>query len=119
MAYNWGVCDATVKNWKRILKVPAMTEGSRRLVRLGAELARLPQSRAKLSAAKRGRPVSPKHILACYQAGPTRPWTPAEEAWLGMDSDEVIAKKLGRSVIAIQLRRARNGIRLRHPKKRP
>ena len=57
--------------------------------------------------------------LAYYQTGPTRPWTAEEEACLGMDSDEVIAKKLGRSVIGIQVRRGRKGIHLRHLKNRP
>jgi len=144
VAYYWGVCDATVKNWKRILKVPAMTEGSRRLVRLGVELARLPQCRAKLSAALRGHPVSPRHILEMrsgarrgYQdrrkarraeylrTGRFPPatvadlWLPEEEKLLGSVPDRDLVPIIGRTLGSIRKRRMDLNIRVKRAPRPP
>jgi len=44
------------------------------------------------------------------------PWNPEEEKLLGRISDEAAAIKLGRTLTAVALRRARLGIPISHPK---
>ncbi len=81
VAHHWGVRQEMVWKWRRALKVPAMTLGSRRLrveyasetltpeVRSKARDAmHSPDVRAKLSAVRTGRPVHPSTAAALLEA---------------------------------------------------
>ncbi len=140
VAHHWGVSRSTVTNWRRILAVPELTEGSERLVRIGVKLARLPQSRNKIAAAARGRHLSPE-VKAKLFAGIRRgwksrskarraaycrtgrfppatksdPWIPGEEALLGTLPVPELLRLLGRSESAIWKRKSDLGIRSRPP----
>jgi hypothetical protein len=62
--HHWGISRATVGNWRSALELTSRTErtaGAQRLVGLGVELARLPESRRKISKAARGRTLSSAH----------------------------------------------------------
>ena len=73
ISYHWGVCRATVGNWRRALELEGRTAGAQRLVSLGVELARLPVSRKKIADAARGRVLSTRHksrfLGPCGEAG--------------------------------------------------
>src|SRR5207245_928899 len=49
ISYYWGVSRSTVSNWRRALELKGRTAGAQRLVSLGVELAKLPQSRKKIA----------------------------------------------------------------------
>jgi hypothetical protein len=81
VAYWFGVSDQTVTVWRKALDVPAMTEGttllkSERLTpvleRARASLPNLggAEHRAKISAAKRGKP-RPRHVIEAMRQGRT------------------------------------------------
>jgi hypothetical protein len=152
VAHHWGVARETVWKWRRALGVPMWNEGSLRLHRItqperydiqALERARkrsqTPKARAKMSAARKGRPPHP-HLRAAataaarrpksesfkrqlslrlrreWQQGlrrghpPGRPWTDAEIARLGTDTDPEIARELERTPGAVQKMRLRLGI---------
>jgi hypothetical protein len=81
VAHHWGVGTTTVWTWRRALGIPANTVGSVRLRRyyiaLGREVARSPESRAKMSATRAGRPLPPACRAAALQAARR----PKSEAW--------------------------------------
>src|SRR5437899_3057026 len=79
VSHHWGVCRATVGNWRRALEMKGRTEGAQRLVSLGVELAKLPQSRKKIADAARGRKLSPAHKSKLF-AGIRRGWKERFEA---------------------------------------
>ena len=72
IAYHWGVSHGTITNWRRALGLKGRSAGAHRLVELGVELAKRPESRAKQAAAMRGKVLSKphkKHLLTAMKAG--------------------------------------------------
>src|SRR5207247_5593007 len=61
ISHHWGVCRGTVSNWRHALELKDLSEGAQRLMSLGVELARLPESRKKIADAARGRVLSAQH----------------------------------------------------------
>jgi hypothetical protein len=136
--YHWGVSHATVGNWRRSLGLRGLTEGAERLMRIGVELARRPEGRAKIAAWHRGRKMS-HHQWARLLAGIKKswrerrrerraqlqrgkfasplhnrtPWVPEEEQLLGKRPDRELVSILGRSLSSIRNRRHQFGIRYR------
>jgi transposase-like protein len=81
VAHHWGVSASTVYTWRRALGVSRNTIGSVRLIRhyigIGRENSRLPESRAKMSAAQARRPPCPQFREAGLEAAKR----PKSEAW--------------------------------------
>jgi len=144
VAHWWGVTAQSVWKWRRGLGVPATTRGTSRLRREYFEedwadearekahaKNRDPERRAKIAAAKRGRP-RPKYVREAISAaqrgkrlseetrrkmseahrrrgtqppaaGPT--WTAREDAWLGKLPDAEVARRTRRTLNAVQCRR--------------
>lgn len=89
--YWWGVSPATVRKWRRALGVPTLNEGNRRLKRAYGKTewaadglrkawakARDPVRRAKIAAAKLGKPRPPHVIEALRLANLGRKHSKAE-----------------------------------------
>ena len=138
ICHYWGVSPATVVNWRRALEMKGLTPGAQRLVSLGVELARLPESRKKISEAASNRTMSPQHKSslheamhqgwqerfearrAAYQqtgcfppATKADPWLPEEDELLPNLPTRELTRVLGRTPKAITARRHLLGIRLR------
>lgn len=135
VAHHWGVSHSTVTNWRRALELKGRSAGAHRVVEIGVELARRPESRAKISLANRGRRNSPKHKTrlhagmmagwkerfearrAAYRktgrfpnATKADPWIPEEEKLLGKYSAANLALIIGRTRTGIVARRTQLGI---------
>jgi hypothetical protein len=150
VAHWWGVTPLTVWTWRKALGVGATTPGTSRLRRahaLGpagtAALAKAqakaqdPERRAKIAAARRGKP-RPRHVIEAMRAADlgrkhtdqtrrrmseahrrrgTRPpaagrlWTAKEDALLraGLPTADV-ARRSGRTVAAVYIRRRQLGL---------
>lgn len=143
ISHHWGVSRGSVSNWRRALELTSRTErtpGARRLVNLGMELARLPESRKKISAAARGRILSLarkaklfagirkgwrerfKARRAAYRrtgrfpkATKSDPWIPEEEKFLPKLPTEELVRVLGRTSRSIRARRLLLNIRALPP----
>jgi len=140
ISYYWGVSRSTVTNWRYALELKGLTAGAQRLVSLGVELARLPESRKKIADAARGRVMSAAHkarFLGAMRKGwkerfETRraeyrrtgrfpkatksdPWIPEEEKLLAKLPTVELTRVLGRSYKSIQHRRLFLNIRARPP----
>jgi hypothetical protein len=152
VAFHWGVSAATVGNWRRALEVPRITNGTRRLhidyapekltpeVRAKAkESMHSPETRAKLSAGRVGRPLHP-NMVAAQREAVRRPksdewkqrlsqrmremwqhpeehglparhvWTDEENALIGTQSDAAIANLLNVTEAVVYNQRRRLGI---------
>ena len=152
VAHHWGVSTATVKNWRRALSVPRTTRGTLRLAidyttekltpdvrAMAEEVRRQPAARARLSAAKKGKPLHP-NMTAGQREWARRPkspefkrnvsefmrelwkhpeehglparhvWTDDEIALLGTQSDAAIARRLGLTEAVVYNQRRRLGI---------
>ena len=79
VAHHWGVSGGTITNWRRVLGLRGLNAGSHRLTEIGVELARRPQSRAKISAANTGRELSRAHKAHLF-AGMASGWKERFEA---------------------------------------
>jgi hypothetical protein len=131
VAHHWKVSRHTVGKWRQALDVEVFTPGTWRVVMRAVRLAGTPEAREKISAAMWGKPAnwSPalrarilalakrpkseafkrkmsrimrrKHALGL----PPKRWTPEEERLLGTLPDRVIARRLDRSLKAVQGRR--------------
>ena len=154
VAHHWGVRYETVSKWRKALNVPRMTNGSRRLrieyaiesltpeVReKGKEAMHSPEVRAKLSAAKKGRPQHPSSLAAlgeirrrpkseAWKRGMSerskkmwqtpeahglparRKWKEEELALVGTGSDRAVAKALGLPINLVTQKRRCLGILL-------
>jgi hypothetical protein len=152
VAHHWGVSHVLVWRWRRALEVPAINHGSRRLrieyaaetltpdVRAEARAAMdKPVVRAKLSAAKAGKPLHANAIAAMREANKRpksdewkrkrgersremwkhpekyglpahREWTAEQDALIGTDTDSAIARALNLPYSAIAYRRHSLGI---------
>lgn len=81
VAHHWGVSATTDYLWRRALGVPGDTIGSVRLRRhylaIGRPISRLPESRAKMSAARANMPLCPQFRAAAAEAAKR----PKSEAW--------------------------------------
>jgi hypothetical protein len=145
VAHHWGVSVVTVSKWRRLLGVPQNNQGTLRLRReYACELgvmdglhkaqakAQDPVRRAKIAAAKRGKPRPPdlmqalhegnrergeasaqtrRKMSAAHKRRGTKPpaagraWEAWEEALLGVVSDAEVARRTGRTVLAAYRRR--------------
>jgi len=148
VAFWWGVTPLTVTAWRHALRVGPSTEGTRRLRSLHAQtpevaagrakalaLSRDPEAdaprRAKIAAAKTGKPRPPHvseavrrahlgtkpseetraRMSATHRARGTRPpnvgraWTPEEDALLGTLPAAEAARRTGRTLPAVYDRR--------------
>jgi hypothetical protein len=158
VAHHWGVSPATVKHWRRALGVPRTTRGTLRLAidytdekltpevraMAGAAMAK-PTTRAKLSAARKGKPPHP-NMTAAQREWARRPksaefkrkvsefmrelwqnpeehglparhdWTDDEIALLGTQSDAAIARQLGLTEAVVYNQRRR--LRIARPVER-
>src|SRR5262245_47291708 len=56
-------------------------------------------------------------MMALHHYG--QKWTASEDAMLGRLHDEEVARRLGRTMLAVRTRRLRKGRSLRNPKRRP
>lgn len=140
IAYHWGVCHGTIIKWRLALGLKGRSAGSWRLMNIGVELARLPESQAKRSGAMRGKVLSKKHKIRLHagmkegwkerfaarreayrrtgrfpKATKSDPWIPEEEKLLAKYSTTDLARILKRTPKSIQARRISLGIRLRPP----
>lgn len=81
VAHHWGVSPGIVNKWRRAIGVGKWTPGTRRLIvyyiKKGQRKSRSSESRAKMSAAKRGRPPLPQFRAGALRAA----CRPKSEAW--------------------------------------
>jgi hypothetical protein len=140
VSHHWGVSRATVGNWRRALELKGRTEGAQRLVDLGVELAKLPQSRKKIAEAARGRKLSraqkSEMLVGIHRGWKERfearraqyrrtgrfgiatksdPWIPEEEKLLPRLTTSELVRVLGRTARSIRSRRLLLHIRTRRP----
>lgn len=140
ICHHWGVSRATVGNWRRALEMKGRTAGAQRLVSLGVELAKLPESRKKISEAARGRVLSDRTKSRLFagihrgwrkrfrarreifrrtgrfpKATKSDPWIPEEDKLLSGRPPAELARILGRTLQSIRMRRNMLGIRTRPP----
>src|SRR6266850_77833 len=140
ISHHWGVSRSTVGNWRRALELKGRTAGAQRLVNLGVEFARLPESRKKIADAARGRTLSRAHkskLMAsidlgwkerfearraeCRRTGrfpkatKSDPWIPEEEKLLPKLPTPELVRVLGRTASSIRARRLFLDIRARPP----
>jgi hypothetical protein len=143
ISYHWGVCAGTVLKWRRALGFKGLTPGARRMIEIGVDLCKLPQSQTKLTAAARNRVISPEGLESVRQSirqrweqkfaarlafhrrtgrfpktGSSDPWIPAEEQLLTKHSTRELRAILGRTGQAIKSHRRKLNIRLA-PTNRP
>ncbi len=149
VAYWWGVTPQTVTRWRKALDVGPTTEGTHQLrsdyaLEPAGTAARAkahakaadPERRAKIAAARRGKPrpahvgeaVATAHRGKNYRAGTRakmsaahrqrgtrppksgRPWTAEEEALLRELSPGEVARRTGRTLTAVYSRRIALGM---------
>jgi hypothetical protein len=143
ISHYWGVCRGTVISWRRWLGLTSQehrTEGAERLVKLSLELSMLPESRAKIALAARGRKLSPGHKARLHsamnqgwrrrfkarraafkntgrfpKATKADPWIPEEDQLLSQLPLKELVRVLGRSEKSIRTRRKQQGFRIRAP----
>lgn len=96
ICYWWGVSTTKVWMWRKALGVERVTDGTRKLLqertgvppeaaRRGRRKAASPESRAKMAATKRGRPVHPNTRKALRRAARRKKpqeWGVAANAWM-------------------------------------
>ncbi len=138
ICYHWGVCAGTVVSWRRTLGFRGMTPGAQKMVNMGVELCKLPQSQSKLATSARTRGMSEEGRetlrrsffqrlkrkydarLAFYRrtgrfpkAGRSDPWLPQEQRLLAKYPTRQLMSILGRTWEGIQDHRRKLNIRLR------
>lgn len=133
VSFHWGVCRNVVQNWRKALEVPEHNPGTRQLLhrtRTGLE----PQTRQRAEVrAKNRAEILPRRPLVHERSHPLRRpatsqlvkeriartghvnpdlrlWTPREDKLVGSGPDDEIARKLGRTRIAVAARRRILGI---------
>jgi hypothetical protein len=116
LAYWWGVNRETVWRWRRAFGVGrAGTEGSRRLIQVGAAKAAESLRRHQWSDEERERRrqrVKALNLARNLKAGYHGPWwTEQELALLGKLPDEEVAARTGRTPDAVRRKRNSLGIR--------
>ena len=149
VARAWGVSGQTVTAWRKALNVPVTTDGTsalrsayfrepwvKRMRENSLAKVRDPERRAKIAAAKRGKPRPPEVIEAMRKARLGKPlsaetrkkmsethkrrgsrpingtelWAPAEDALLATLPAAEVAKRTSRTVFAVRCRRQRLGL---------
>ena len=137
ICYHWGVCAGTVLKWRRALGLKGLTPGAQRMVKIGVDLCKLPESQAKLVASARTREMSAEGREAIRQSVLQRlrrkyaarlasyrrtgrfpkaggsPWLPQEEKLLAKHSTRELMAILGRTRESITGHRRKLNIRLR------
>jgi hypothetical protein len=132
VSYHWGLSRAIVSYYRQQLSIPRHNPGSYRLFReFVIEAARTPEARAKLSAAREGKPSTEssrdRERLRRIQrrpkskelrrrmserlrrrfdlVGPYPRWTPEELATIGTMPDREVARRIGRSLSAVRAKK--------------
>jgi len=139
ICYHWGVCASTVLKWRRALGLKGLTAGAKRMVKIGVDLCKRPESQAKLAAAAKTRGMSAEGReairqsffqrfarkraarLAYYQrtgkfpkAARSDPWLPQEnKVFKQKHSTRELMAILGRTWEAVKSQRRKLNIRLR------
>jgi hypothetical protein len=90
VVHHWGVSPTTVYLWRKALGVGKWTEGTTRLIlesiERGRKASRSPESRAKMSQAKAGKPISSKLRAAALEAAKR----PKSDAWKRAKSEQML-----------------------------
>ena len=129
VTHHWGLSRAIVSYYRQQLSIPRLNPGSYRLFReIVIEAARRLEARAKLSAAREGKPSTesardrerlrriqrrpkPKELRRRMSerlrrrfdlVGPYPRWTPEELAMIGTMPDREVARRVGRSLSAVR-----------------
>ena len=146
VARAWGVSGQTVTAWRKALNVPVTTRGTsalrsayfrepwvKRMRENSLAKVRDPERRAKIAAAKRGKPRPPHVLEALLKANlgksasaktrrrmsethkrrwakDPRRWTAEEDATILKLTATEVAKRTGRTVAAVKNRRKRLGL---------
>jgi len=122
VAWHWGVTLVTVFKWRKALKVPPVTAGTRRVRekwrtefrqhhRYPEQIALRNVQVCRRYPRRRESPPTREAIRGLMERGLfAKPWTRKEEALLGTMSDAEAGRKVGRSVTAVKSRRNLLGI---------
>jgi len=132
VSYHWGLSRAIVSYYRQQLNIPRYNPGSHRLFREHIiEAARAPEARAKISAAKEGKPsnesardrerlrriqrrpkskswrrkMSERLRRRFDHIGPYRHWTRKELAMIGTMPDREVARRISRSLSAVRAKK--------------
>jgi hypothetical protein len=111
----WSVSAPVVTCWRKALGAAgkAGTEGSRRLAQAAVRKAAAAVKATVWTAAERQRRRERAirlNFASHLQAGRTNLWTEAELALLGTQPDDVIARRIGRTFVAVRTMRIKQGI---------
>ncbi|HTB85840.1 MAG TPA: hypothetical protein VK742_19505 [Candidatus Sulfotelmatobacter sp.] len=112
VVHHWGVSDATVTTWRKQLGIDRMNNpGTHRLYSVNARqiFAGRPKTRAFKQFMRR---YLTKRIRdgELHNIKPEQLWKSSEVKLLGTAADEEVARKLGRSVNSVKIKRTRLGI---------
>jgi|GEM_PF-317920 len=120
VAWHWSVSPRTVARWKQILGLREVTPGTLQTIkRSRAEALRIRRNPQLRKGAKpistrellRIRPTDPAEVRGLQERGFfARAWTKPELKLLGTASDKEVARELGRTVMAVRLRRTLLGL---------
>jgi len=111
VSHHWGVCDMTVTKWRKQLGVGRDNPGTFRLRSIIAH--RIFAGRPKTEGFKK---FMRRHLINRIRnseiayINPAQLWKPRELRLLGTVSDRELARRLGRSLDSVQLKRSRLGI---------
>lgn len=111
LVHHWGVCKMTVTTWRKQLGIGRVNPGTHRLYSQNAH--QIFAGRPKTEAFKqftRRRLIQTIRNGGIHYIKPEQLWKPREVRLLGMATDEEVARKLGRSLNSVELKRARLGI---------
>jgi hypothetical protein len=133
VSFHWGICRTVVQKWRKALEVPEHNPGTRQLLhRARTDLEPENWKRAEVRATNRAeilprrplvhershslrRPAASQLMKERFaRSGHVNPemrvWTPPEDNLVGSGPDDEIARKLGRTRIAVATRRRTLGI---------
>ena len=132
VSYHWGLSRASVSYYRQQLSIPRLNPGTHRLIReFVIPASRTDEARAKLSAAKEGKPSTesardrqrlrriqrrpkPEELRRRMSerlrrrfdlVGPYPRWTPEELAMIGTMRDREVARRLNRSLSAVRAKK--------------
>ena len=131
VAYHWGLSRAIVSYYRQQFRIERYTLGSYRLFRKTIDAARTPAARAKLVAAREGKPslqsAASRERLRTIQSlpkpaefkrreserlrrrfallGPFPRWTPDQIALIGTMQDREVARRTGHTLMAVRAKK--------------